>query len=61
MLQSGEASIQEACVIAGYTSPANFSTAFRRQFGISPREMFKNNLHVLLLYKRMISYFIQVL
>lgn len=41
MLQSGEASIQEACVIAGYTSPANFSTAFRRQFGISPRQMFK--------------------
>lgn len=38
MLKSGEAGIQEACIIAGYTNPANFATAFRRQFGITPRD-----------------------
>jgi len=38
-LQKGEASVQQASVIAGYASPANFATAFRRQFGLSPREV----------------------
>lgn len=32
-------SIADAACRAGYTSAANFSTAFRRQFGISPREL----------------------
>lgn len=41
MLKSGEASIQEACIIAGYTNPANFATAFRRHFGITPRDAYK--------------------
>lgn len=31
-------SIIEAACIAGYTSPANFATAYRRQFGITPRQ-----------------------
>lgn len=31
-------SIVEAAGIAGYTSPANFATAYRRQFGITPRQ-----------------------
>lgn len=31
-------SIAEAADLAGYTSPANFSTAYRRQFGITPRQ-----------------------
>lgn len=31
-------SIVEAAGIAGYTNPANFATAYRRQFGITPRQ-----------------------
>lgn len=31
-------SIVEAACIAGYTSPANFATAYRRQFGMTPRQ-----------------------
>lgn len=31
-------SIVEAAGIAGYTSPANFATAYKRQFGITPRQ-----------------------
>jgi AraC-like DNA-binding protein len=31
-------SIIEAAAIAGYTSPANFATAYRRRFGITPRQ-----------------------
>ena len=39
-LRSGEASVQEASVIAGYSSPANFATtAFRRRFGLTPSEV----------------------
>ena len=36
VLAGGEASVQDASVIAGYTNPANFATAFRRRFGIVP-------------------------
>lgn len=32
-------SIGEASHLAGYTSAANFSTAFRRQFGVSPGQL----------------------
>ena len=35
-LGSGDATVQEASAIAGYTSAANFATAFRRRFGIVP-------------------------
>ncbi|MGQ3213478.1 MAG: helix-turn-helix domain-containing protein [Shinella sp.] len=35
-LGRGDVSIQEASVIAGYTSASNFATAFRRRFGIIP-------------------------
>ena len=35
-LQRGERTIQQAAMEAGYTSAANFSTAFKRQFGFSP-------------------------
>jgi len=31
-------SVQEAAMTAGYASPANFSTAFKRRFGHSPRQ-----------------------
>src|SRR5690606_1481605 len=30
--------VQEAATVPGYASPANFSTAFKRRFGHSPRE-----------------------
>lgn len=35
-LQRGDVTVQEASGIAGYTSAANFATAFRRHFGIVP-------------------------
>lgn len=38
-LRSGALSVQEAGAQAGYTSAANFATAFRRQFGCAPREV----------------------
>jgi AraC-like DNA-binding protein len=31
-------SVGEAADIAGYTSAANFATAFKRHFGITPRQ-----------------------
>ncbi|NHQ86735.1 helix-turn-helix transcriptional regulator [Iodobacter sp. HSC-16F04] len=37
-LQQGQ-SVTEAALNAGYNSPANFATAFKRQFGLSPREV----------------------
>jgi AraC-like DNA-binding protein len=36
-LQAGTMTITEASVLAGYSNPANFATAFRRRFGLSPR------------------------
>ncbi|AJY48445.1 helix-turn-helix transcriptional regulator [Martelella endophytica] len=36
LLNRGEVSIAQAAFVAGYGSTANFSTAFRRQFGIPP-------------------------
>lgn len=35
-LEQGGASVTQAAWIAGYSSPANFSTAFKRAFGITP-------------------------
>jgi len=37
-LERGEADVAGAAAIAGYTSAANFATAFRRHFGITPRQ-----------------------
>jgi AraC-like DNA-binding protein len=34
-------SVTEAAYLAGYGSPANFATAFRRQYGLTPREALK--------------------
>jgi AraC-like DNA-binding protein len=36
ILENGGA-VSAAAALAGYTSPANFATAFRRRFGITPR------------------------
>lgn len=38
MLGAGECTIQEAASLSGYSSAANFATAFRRQFGATPRQ-----------------------
>ncbi|MEW5420993.1 helix-turn-helix transcriptional regulator [Amorphus sp. 3PC139-8] len=38
-LETDEISIAEAAAIAGYHSPANFATAFRRRFGLAPSEL----------------------
>jgi AraC-like DNA-binding protein len=36
-LQHGGANVARAAKIAGYASQANFSTAFRRHFGLPPK------------------------
>lgn len=37
-LERGEADVAGAAALAGYASAANFATAFRRVFGITPRQ-----------------------
>lgn len=37
-LERGEVDVAAAAHLAGYTSAANFATAFRRRFGITPRQ-----------------------
>lgn len=37
-LERGEGTVTEAALRAGYGSPANFATAFKRHFGISPSQ-----------------------
>jgi len=39
VLERDGATIAEAAHCAGYSSPANFSTAFKREFGLSPRQV----------------------
>jgi AraC-like DNA-binding protein len=38
-LEQCKVSVTEAAFMAGYSSPANFATAFKRQYGVSPREV----------------------
>ncbi len=38
-MEKDGASIGEASYIAGYSNPANFSTAFKKHFGLSPSEL----------------------
>ena len=38
LLQSGEATVIEAATLVGYSNPSNFAAAFRRQFGMNPKE-----------------------
>lgn len=38
LLLSGEATVLEAAALVGYSNPSNFSAAFRRHFGINPKE-----------------------
>lgn len=44
LLQSGEHPITEVAYLIGYSSPNNFSTAFGRLFGVSPRDFLKGRL-----------------
>ena len=43
-LQTGNISVQEVSSFAGYKSPENFATAFKRQFGITPRQASRGGL-----------------
>jgi len=38
-LERDNMTIAEAAHIAGYSSPANFSTAFKREFGLTPKQL----------------------
>ncbi len=38
LLKQGQSSVQEVSEMAGYKNPANFATAFKRRFGITPRQ-----------------------
>ncbi|MHA7777323.1 helix-turn-helix transcriptional regulator [Roseibium sp. M-1] len=38
-LERDNVTIAEATHIAGYSSPANFATAFKREFGLSPKQV----------------------
>ncbi|MGK6314727.1 helix-turn-helix transcriptional regulator [Neorhizobium sp. DT-125] len=37
-LRAEEVTVSEASLIAGYSNPANFATAFRKRFGRTPRQ-----------------------
>lgn len=38
LLQAGEATVLEAAACVGYSNPSNFSSAFRRHFGVNPKQ-----------------------
>ncbi len=38
LLLAGHSSVQEISAMAGYKNPANFATAFKRRFGLTPRQ-----------------------
>lgn len=38
LLATGEATVLEAAARVGYSNPSNFAAAFRRQFGLNPKE-----------------------
>ncbi|MBN9671327.1 helix-turn-helix domain-containing protein [Roseibium aggregatum] len=39
ILERDGATISDAAHLAGYSSPANFATAFKREFGLSPKQV----------------------
>lgn len=41
LLRTGELSVEQVSYFVGYKSPANFATAFKRQFGLTPKEVAK--------------------
>lgn len=44
LLSSGQCTVAEGSLIAGYASPTNFAKAFRRAFNLSPREVLPKGL-----------------
>ncbi len=38
LLACGEATVLEAAALVGYSNPSNFAAAFRREFGLNPKE-----------------------
>jgi AraC-like DNA-binding protein len=43
---AGSTTITEVCMACGFSSPSVFSTAFRRAFGISPRDVVRRERQV---------------
>lgn len=43
LLTTGEVNVSEASIIAGYSEPANFSTAFKRRFGFTPKDLVRKS------------------
>lgn len=43
MLKREGASVAQAAFVAGYTNPTKFATAFKREFGLSPRATKKSD------------------
>lgn len=43
LLNEGHSSIQEVSSLTGFKSPANFATAFKRRFGITPSQAIENH------------------
>ncbi|OCW57386.1 helix-turn-helix transcriptional regulator [Hoeflea olei] len=45
LLETENVSVAEAAYLAGYNSPTNFATAFKREFGVTPREARSGKTH----------------
>jgi len=45
-LESGDMNCTEAAFSVGYSSPAHFSTAFKKQYGANPKHFIKRSLQV---------------
>lgn len=45
LLEAENVSIAEAAYLAGYNSPTNFATAFKREFGLTPRAVRQGKTH----------------
>lgn len=43
ILSEGKQSISEVAALVGFDNQANFATAFKRMYGVTPREYMKNN------------------
>jgi len=45
-IESGDMNCTEAAFSVGYSSPAHFSTAFKKQYGANPKNFIKRRLQV---------------
>ena len=42
LIQSGEYRINEVCYIVGFNSSSYFAKCFQKQFGVLPKDFYKN-------------------